>query len=150
LQTAVSQSTRGQRVNSIFGEGTSPRMRTIRQGLDFLNLPSDLLLQHGSARLVYGVALVRNLKAYLLGKDREPDYLIPENDLKQTSDQVSEWWFDRWLNSRIRREEILDKISREKLTYPIRHSARVVLPTDQYELQIEDEDSTSLVLPDQC
>ena len=57
LATLLSQSEGGQRVHSIFGEGVNPRLRKIREGLDRLALPSDILLTHGSARLVYGVAL---------------------------------------------------------------------------------------------
>lgn len=66
----------GQRVHSIFGEGVNPRLRKIRDGFDALRLPSDLLLSHGSPRLIYGVALARNFRQYLLGFDPEPEYLF--------------------------------------------------------------------------
>ena len=75
LSTLVSQSERGSRVNSIFGEGVSPRLRKIRAGLDHLGMPSDLLLAHGSSRLVYGVSLAHNFREYLLGREPHVDYL---------------------------------------------------------------------------
>jgi hypothetical protein len=137
LATALEQTQRGRRVNSIFGEGTSPRMRKIRDGLDLLNVPSDELLLHGSARLVYGVSLIHNLKRYLLGQDPEPKYLFSMNDPKYSTQQIAEWWMDRWLLSRIRRPDVLESVALERLTYPIRHNARVPLPpTGQAELPL--------------
>lgn len=125
LQTALSQSKRGQRVNSIFGEGASPGMRKVREGLDLLKLPSDLLLRHGATRLVYGVALIRNLKRYLLGQDAKPEYLFPVENVEEATRRVSEWWVKRWLAKRIQHPDVLDDIARHRLTYPIRHGARV-------------------------
>jgi hypothetical protein len=101
LQIALSQSKRGQRVNSIFGEGASPRMRKVREGLDLLNLPSELLLRHGAPRLVYGVALIRNLKRFLLGQDSKPEYLFPMKDPTEATQRISAWWTKRWLAKRV-------------------------------------------------
>lgn len=130
LQTALSQSKQGQRVNSIFGEGASPRLRKIRDGLDLLNLPSDLLLRHGASRLVYGVALIRNLKRYLLGQDVKPEYLFPMEDPAESTQRISEWWATRWLAKRVQHPGILEKVAGERLTYPIRHGARVPVPEE--------------------
>jgi hypothetical protein len=68
----LAQSNRGQQVNSVFGEGVNPRLRKVRDGLDALGLPTDDLLHHGGPRLVYGVELVQNTRAYLLGRDKHP------------------------------------------------------------------------------
>lgn len=130
LSTLLSQSQEGQRVHSIFGEGVSPRLRKIRDGLNRLGLPSDALLTHGSPRLVYGVALARNFREYLLGLDEEPYYLVPLTDPTTASDRISLWWAQRWLKRRIGRDDILDDLARHKLTYPIRHGARVPTPVD--------------------
>ena len=46
----------GQRVNSIFGEGVNPKLRKVRDGIDLLGWPSEVLLQHGRHRIVYGVS----------------------------------------------------------------------------------------------
>jgi hypothetical protein len=75
-------------------------MRKVREGLDLLKLPSDLLLRHGASRLVYGVALVRNLKRYLLGQDANPEYLFPIESVEEATLRVSEWWVTRWLAKR--------------------------------------------------
>ena len=126
----LAQKDGGQRVNSIFGEGVSPRLRKIRDGLDAVGLPSDLLLDHGSPRLVYGVALARNFREYLLGLHSEPDYLVPLDNPVRATRMIAKWWAERWLKRRIQREEVLVEVSRHQLTYPIRHGARITVPED--------------------
>ena len=44
----------GRKVNSIFGEGVNSLMRKIREALSLLGLPDDVLLNHGSKRVIYG------------------------------------------------------------------------------------------------
>src|ERR1700722_13004181 len=89
LESFLAQSAHGQRVNSIFGEGVSPRFRKVRDGLDALELPSDRLLNHGSPRVVYGVTLARNFREFLLGKSTKPDFLLPLEDPAATSRAIA-------------------------------------------------------------
>jgi hypothetical protein len=86
---------------------------------------ADTLLTHGCSRLVYGVALARNFREYLLGLDNEPDYPLSTRDATKATDRISLWWAQRWLKRRILREDILDEAARHKLSYPVRHGARV-------------------------
>ncbi len=60
----------GRKVNSIFGEGVSPKFRKVRGALDALGLASDKLLQHGSSRVIYAVPLATNFsgRTYRCGK----------------------------------------------------------------------------------
>ena len=127
LVSLVQQSSNGQRVNSIFGEGVSPKLRKIRDGLGQLNLPADVLLRHGRKRIVYGVPLIRNLREYLLGMDDTPDFLFSCPGAKATH-IVSNWWIERWLSKRIDRDAALDDVAANTLVSPVRHGARVVLP----------------------
>jgi Domain of unknown function (DUF4338) len=128
ISVFLSQSAGGLRIHSIFGEGVSPRLRKIREGLDRLNLPADELLSHGSQRLVYGVALARNFREYLMGLDEEPDYLLPLSDPAHSTELIGEWWVERWLRSRVCRDEVLAEVARHRLTHPVRHGARVPVP----------------------
>jgi hypothetical protein len=130
LATLVAQNDGGQRVHSIFGEGVNPRLRKIRDGLDCLGLPSDALLTHGSPRLVYGVALARNFREYLLGIDPEPDYFLPLQDPATSTRGIAAWWMERWLLRRLQRDEILEDVAAHLMTYPVQHGARVRLPAD--------------------
>lgn len=128
LEDLVQQSANGQRVHSIFGEGVSPKLRKIRQGLGLLGLPPDLLLRHHRRRVVYAVSLVRNLREYLLGIESDADYLLPLEDGAGATARIGAWWRERWLQNRIRSKEVLRAVEEHTLVRPIRHGARVVVP----------------------
>ena len=128
LVSLVQQSSNGQRVNSIFGEGVSPKLRKIRDGLNALNLPADVLLQHGRQRIVYGVPVVRNLREFLLGMDDEPEYFFDMDAPERSTKEITRWWTERWLRKRIKSDDVLAQVEHHTLVRPIRHGARVVLP----------------------
>ena len=126
LVDLVQQSADGQRVNSIFGEGTSPKFRKVRQGLDLLGLPSELLLQHHRPRVVYAVTLVHNLREYLLGINDRPDYVMPLE--RGSTAKIAAWWRERWLRNRIASDDVLALLAGHTLIHPICHGARVAGP----------------------
>lgn len=128
LVSLVQQSRNGQRVNSIFGEGVSPKLRKIRDGLDALNLPADMLLKHGRERIVYGVPIARNVREFLLGMDDEPEYVFDLDEPERSTREIGRWWAERWLGKRIESDDILTRVEQHTLVRPIRHGARVVLP----------------------
>jgi len=124
----ISRRTNSRPVNSIFGEGVNPLMRKIREALDAVGLQSDDLLQHGDRRVTYGVRLARNYRAILMGFDKRPSYLIPQNSARQHSAEIADHWRRRWLSPRTGRAGILDAVAQHNLAYPIRHGAAVPLP----------------------
>ena len=128
LVSLVQQSRNGQRVNSIFGEGVSPKLRKIRDGLDALHLPADVLLKHGRQRIVYGVPVARNIREFLLGMDDEPEYVFDLDEPDRSTREIGRWWAERWLGRRIQSDDILARVEQHTLVRPIRHGARVVLP----------------------
>ena len=128
LGVLLAQSRRGQQVNSVFGEGVNPRLRKIRDGLNELGLDSDELLNHGAPRLVYVMALVKNLREYLLGIDAQPKYLLPQRNPKAVTQHIVRWWQERWVAKRIERDDVLERMAMQTLVHPIRHGARVQLP----------------------
>lgn len=121
------QQSDAQRVNSIFGEGVSPKLRKVRQALDLLNLPSGLLLRHHRPRIVYAVSLVSNLSDYLIGFAKRPDYVVPVSDGASATAAIGAWWRERWLRNRIASDEVLDEVARHTRVHPITHGARVPL-----------------------
>lgn len=137
LGRLLAHSRRGQRVNSVFGEGVNPRLRKIRDGLDTLGLSADEMLQHDAPRLVYGVALVENVGEYLLGLQKRPRYYFSIKEPAITTKQIVDWWSRRWLLPRVARPDSLERVIVHNLIYPVTHGARVGLPcndVDQPEL----------------
>lgn len=117
------------RVNSLFGEGVSPRLRKVRLGLASLGWPTNELLKHGRERIVYGVPLVSNLRDYSLGIDREPDYLL-NPELDGADERIAAWWFERWGSRRASQVAVIEAMRVHTLARPVRHGARVPLPID--------------------
>lgn len=116
----------GWKANNLFGEGTSPKLRGLRDGLLALGLDADELLVHGMEKCMYGVKLAKNLDRYLLGLDALPDWVFdPE---RQAVRDVARWWIERWGSVRSKRDDVRDGMKREGLAHPIRHRARVQLP----------------------
>lgn len=119
----------GVRVNNIFGEGVNPKFRKVRQGLDLLGFPAEPLLKHRRQRIVYGVSLVRNLRAYLLGISDKPDYLFDQRfSTKRYTEAIYRWWFERWASKRAHDDLFVEKLRTDSLTLPIKHGARVIRP----------------------
>jgi Domain of unknown function (DUF4338) len=128
------------RINSVFGEGVSPRLRKVRHGLDALGWPTDDLLKHGRERILYGVPLVKNLRDFSLGIDREPDYLIDVN-MKGADQRIAAWWLERWALRRAKQPAVQESMRSHQLVRPVRHGARVPLPQDDELLPFDDLDS---------
>ncbi|MEV4225515.1 Druantia anti-phage system protein DruA [Streptomyces bobili] len=118
------------RVNSLFGEGVSPRLRKVRVGLAALGWPANELLKHGRERILYGVPLVENLRDYSLGIDREPKYLL-NAELTEADAKVSEWWLERWCRRRAAQDHVLESMRSHRLVRPVEHGARVPLPVGE-------------------
>lgn len=117
------------RVNNRFGEGTSPRLRQIREGLDALGLKSDDILHHATPRIFYGCELGSHARDALLG-------LASSNDEAPTCAGIAAAWRRRWLSRRALREETLAALGRLGPT-----SVRATLHADadgQFLLPIDD------------
>jgi len=126
LEIVLARQMLGRPVNSIFGEGVNPKLRKVRGALDVLGLPSNLLLQHGSPRIIYAVPLARNFRDVLIGRAKRATPLIP--DRPGTSPRIVQFWRERWLANRIDNSAVLEAVATHTLAYPVRHGARVALP----------------------
>ena len=124
----------GRRINSVFGEGVSPRLRKVREGLEVLGLPAGALLQHGSPRLVYGIPLADNAARFLQGLDEAPVWSIDGADPVASTATIAGFWAERWLAPRSLRPEVLAAVEAHTLDRPVRHGARAVVPADDGQL----------------
>jgi hypothetical protein len=118
------QQSDAQRVNSIFGEGVSPKLRKVRHALERLNLPVETLLRHHRPRIVYAVPLIDNLGDYLLGIAARPNYVFPVKDGPVSTAAIGAWWRERWLRQRITSDDVLAEVERHTSVRPVTHGAR--------------------------
>jgi Domain of unknown function (DUF4338) len=131
LEPLLGRLQRGRPVNSIFGEGVNPKLRKVRAALDAVGLPSNLLLQHGSPRLVYGIALASNFREILLGLKSRPTYVIPAR--RDATARIIDFWRARWLSHRVENREVMRAVAEHSLISPVQHGARVVMPSNSRE-----------------
>jgi hypothetical protein len=89
------------RINNRFGEGTSPRLRQIREGLDALGLKSDSILHHATPRIFYVCELDPGAREGLVG-------LRASQSQAPSCAAIAAAWRRRWLNKRARRDESLN------------------------------------------
>lgn len=130
MATLIGRSKEARKVNSIFGEGVNPLMRKIREGLELLGLPSDVLLNHRNKRVVYGVSLARNFRDVLLGFTDSVHYNVPRTRDRLRTEMLADIWRRRWLLNRLDKPGILEEVSKHTVVYPIRHGAQVALPDE--------------------
>ena len=89
-------------VNSVFGEGASPRLRKLRSGLDALGFNAELTMLHHQERRIYGIPLFPAAGAFLCGLAPElPDYIASPTSHTDATERIAEFWRRRWLSSRL-------------------------------------------------
>ncbi len=92
-------------VNSVFGEGTSPKLRKLRMGLRMLGFDPDKLLQHRQHRLIYAAPLFDGALEWLMERSTSlPSYVAKPDAFEDASERISHYWRTRWLASRINYE----------------------------------------------
>lgn len=97
-------------VNNLFGEGMSPKLRSLRMGLDGLGLRPDEYLRHHSPRLLYAIPLATNALDVLLGLTRRPKYVLPTKGGADASDLIASHWYERWAKARLARPASLPQL----------------------------------------
>lgn len=102
------------RINHVFGEGASPKMRlltmSIRELLESNQEDSKDLAKHAMSRIVYCAFLASNTREYLLGLDDKPQYYFQESDPIIGTQKIIQYWQNRWLKSRLKYEPIFRKM----------------------------------------
>lgn len=130
LREVTEKTYKARRVNNRFGEGTSPRLRQIRDGLDVLGITSNDVLHHATPRLFYACALSPDADRQLLGLRAH------KNGSASKLEAIAEAWRRRWLLGRIRRPETIAEL---KTLGPMTVQ-RQLLPVDpngQYQIHFD-------------
>lgn len=102
------------RINHVFGEGASPKMRlltmAIRELLESTNEDSKDFSKHAMSRIVYGACLAKNTFNYLMGIDPDPEYYTDMSDYEKGTNTIISYWQNRWLGSRLNYEPIYERV----------------------------------------
>lgn len=88
------------RINNRFGEGTSPRLRQVREGLDALGIESEQVLHHATPRIFYACELGANACASLRSGRERASSRAP------SVGAIGEAWRRRWVAGRIENPEV--------------------------------------------
>jgi hypothetical protein len=104
LREVTERQYKARRVNNRFGEGTSPRLRQLREGLEVLGIDSDEILHHATPRLFYACALGTNVDKQLLG------FAAERRGIGSPLRAIAEGWRSRWLLQRARNLEVLNRL----------------------------------------
>jgi hypothetical protein len=97
----------GRRVNNRFGEGTSPRLRQIREGLDALGIESNDVLNHATPRLFYACELHEGARDQLLGFGAAGSKRLADVEA------IADAWRRRWLFNRIQSDDVLAQVAQQ-------------------------------------
>jgi len=103
-------------VNSIFGEGASPKLRKVRVALDILlgaapYFAQEELRKHSMSRIVYGAMVASNAKEILRGESNNPVYFFNDDeDPNDGTSKIVQFWKERWLLKRISYKAAIDRI----------------------------------------
>ncbi|MGE0606572.1 MAG: Druantia anti-phage system protein DruA [Pirellulales bacterium] len=105
------------RSNHVFGEGASPKFRSVRSGIESVLLPrhratADAIGRHEMRRIVYGCAIAENVCDVLSNVATRPRfYFGRQPDHRAATDRIITFWTDRWLGSRINYRPALEKVA---------------------------------------
>jgi hypothetical protein len=94
------------RVNNRFGEGSSPRLRQIREGLEALGVESSHILHHATPRLFCATELEPHAREQLLG------FCGGEETSPVSLKAITAAWRRRWLVNRIQNDDVLDRVGK--------------------------------------
>lgn len=106
LEDAVTAKGTPSRSNHVFGEGASPKRRTISTGINAIlankqGATAKMLGRHEMHRLVFGAKIATNSLDVLSGTKTTPKYFFDDIDTNLGTQIIIDFWKSRWLGSRI-------------------------------------------------
>lgn len=101
-------------VNSVFGEGTSPKLRKMQMGLHRLGFDASKLLRHQQHRLIYGAPLFPKAREWLQERVEElPRFVAKPKEFEDATERIVSFWRRRWLSSRLRHDSSMELLPKD-------------------------------------
>jgi len=102
-------------VNHQFGEGASPKLRLLGEGIRALlksdgNTSVSVFTSHAMPRIIFAAPLISNCTEYLLGIDKRPRYYESRKDGTIGTQRIIDFWRDRWLKKRLEFVPALERV----------------------------------------
>jgi len=69
----------------------------------------------------------------LLGRAKRLQYLLPQRPPREVTESIARWWAERWMSSRLERDDVLERVVRQTLVHPRRQGDRVELPVVDFD-----------------
>lgn len=111
VQAALEEKHQYKSVNSIFGEGFSPKFRKMRDGMDTLGFNSTVLMRHDQPRRMYAVPMWQGADAFLRGEPNDvPSYVADPSKFRDCTQKIVDFWRVRWLASRLNHKPAIDSL----------------------------------------
>ena len=89
-------------MNSVFGEGASPKLRKLKSGLRAIGFDPDKIVRHRHRRMIYAVPLWDGARDWLCERhDHRPDHVGNPEALDGPTERIAGFWRARWLASRL-------------------------------------------------
>ena len=99
-------------VNSVFGEGRSPKLRKLRSGLEELGFDPEILLKHHQPRIIYGAKLCEDAAEFLRTEGGTlPDFIKDPGTFRNGTTRIVNYWSQRWLCRRLDHSPVLEKLA---------------------------------------
>lgn len=111
VQEALGELHQFKGVNSIFGEGFSPKFRKMRDGMMALGFNPTVLMRHDQTRRMYAVLTWPDAPAFLCGEPAKlPDYIRHPGRFRDATARIAEFWRTRWLASRLNHAPAMESL----------------------------------------
>ena len=107
LEDVVLAQGKALRSNHIFGEGASPKFRSVRTGIEAIlesnqRGTADVVGKHEMKRIVFGANLATNFLDVLSGSNAKAEFYFSKSKNPVAGTQlVIDYWINRWLASRV-------------------------------------------------
>lgn len=151
VEAAWEEAHRYSDVNSIFGEGFSPKFRKMRDGMNLLGFNPTVLMRHDQLRRVYAVPLWENADRYLRGEPCElPAFIRQPGQFRDATERIAAFWRARWLASRLKHTPALEAV-RTRPFRPVSEIAGELAPEPAASAQDQpapDGEEDAAVLPE--